>query len=176
MTPLSPTLSKLPLIFCGSPFSSLVTNCSSTVSSIQSLSFTRPPLLSTFLSATEHPTLPRALCAPYCHLLRRQQVETLYPVPRKEQHPIVTEIALVCVAKQDATFVCALQRVVGLLPLANLFPCHELHFDGLVDPVIEVCSHYAPSCMLNIASPEHPTLQGPGLCGRLQTDFREFPF
>src|SRR5215208_330406 len=77
MTPLSPTLSKLPLIFCGSPFSSLVTNCSSTVSSIQSLSFTRPPLLSTFLSATEHPTLPRALCVPYSHLLRRQQVEPL---------------------------------------------------------------------------------------------------
>jgi hypothetical protein len=50
--------SKLPLIFCGSPFSSLLTNCSSTVSSIQSLSFTKPPLLSTFLSATEHPTLP----------------------------------------------------------------------------------------------------------------------
>src|SRR5215208_5915220 len=49
MTPLSPTLSKLPLIFCGSPFSSLVTNCSSTVSSIQSLSFTRPPLLSTLV-------------------------------------------------------------------------------------------------------------------------------
>src|SRR5215204_3693599 len=49
MTPLSPTLSKLPLIFCGSPFSSLVTNCSSTVSSIQSLSFTRPPLISTLV-------------------------------------------------------------------------------------------------------------------------------
>src|SRR5215217_3030163 len=105
MTPRSPTLSRLPLIFCGSPFSSLVTNCSSTVSFIQSLSFTRPPVLSTFLSATEHPTLPRALCAPYCHLLRRQQVEPLYPVPRKEQHPIVAEIALVCVAEQDATFV-----------------------------------------------------------------------
>src|SRR5215208_6123273 len=87
MTPLSPTLSKLPLIFCGSPFSSLVTNCSSTVSSIQSLSFTRPPLLSTFLSATEHPTLPRALCVPYSHLLRRQQVEPLATANFRE-HPL----------------------------------------------------------------------------------------
>src|SRR5215211_454765 len=58
MRPLSPTLSKLPVIVCGSPSSPLVTNCTSTVSSIQSLSFTMPPsvLFSTRLSSSKHPT------------------------------------------------------------------------------------------------------------------------
>src|SRR5215211_6262704 len=58
MRPLSPTLSKLPVIVCGSPSSPLGTNCTSTVSSIQSLSFTMPPsaLFSTRLLSPKHPT------------------------------------------------------------------------------------------------------------------------
>src|SRR5829696_2071857 len=87
MRPLSPTLSKLPVIVCGSPSSPLVTNCTSTVSSIHSLSFTMPPsvLFSTRLSSFKHPTPPvpglRRILHPHFRQSPKVEVRRI-PIPR----------------------------------------------------------------------------------------------